>query len=344
MIQNSNSNSKIKKVLVVGMGSIGKRHIHIIHRLYPNVNIAVLRHEHCNDFGYSGVNRCFTRINDALSYNPDVAIIANPASMHLGIAKQLAKNGIHLLIEKPISINLDGVQDLIELCKKTDVILMTAYNLRFSPTLIEFKKQLRANKVGKLYSVRAEVGQYLPSWRPNLDYRKTVSAQRKLGGGALLELSHEIDYLRWLFGPVEWVSAYMDKKSNLEIDVEDIVHLIIGFQNDSDERSLTASLNMDFIRHDSTRVCVAIGEKGTLRWDGIAGKVEYYPKNTQAWEEVFSFPLDRDYTYTEEIKHFISCVEQENLPSISAKDGMKTLAVIDAARQSNQSMQRVYLA
>jgi len=319
MIQNSNSNSKIKKVLVVGMGSIGKRHIHIIHRLYPNVNIAVLRHEHCNDFGYSGVNRCFTRINDALSYNPDVAIIANPASMHLGIAKQLAKNGIHLLIEKPISINLDGVQDLIELCKKTDVILMTAYNLRFSPTLIEFKKQLRANKVGKLYSVRAEVGQYLPSWRPNLDYRKTVSAQRKLGGGALLELSHEIDYLRWLFGPVE-------------------------FQNDSDERSLTASLNMDFIRHDSTRVCVAIGEKGTLRWDGIAGKVEYYPKNTQAWEEVFSFPLDRDYTYTEEIKHFISCVEQENLPSISAKDGMKTLAVIDAARQSNQSMQRVYLA
>ena len=319
------------------MGSIGKRHIQIIRDLYPNISIAVLRHERCDNAESSGVDHCFTSMEDALSYEPNVAIIANPAPFHICIAKQLAQARVHILIEKPISIDFEGVQELIDLCRETNIILMTAYNLRFLPSLRELKKQLHENKIGKLYSIRAEVGQYLPSWRPDIDYRKTVSAQKKLGGGVLLELSHEIDYLLWLFGTVEWVFADLSQQSNLDIDVEDTAHLIFAFKQDTNNRQLLASLSMDFIRIDPVRNCIVTGEHGTLRWDGIAGKVECYSVNESKWKLLYSETPVRDYTYIEEIKHFISCVEHKNKPFVSADDGMKVLAVIDAARQSNQT-------
>ena len=82
---------------------------------------------------------------------------------------------------------------------------MTAYNLRFLPSLQAYRERIQFGVIGKVLSVRCEIGQYLPSWRPGSDYRQAVSASRALGGGALLELSHEIDYLRWIFGEVAWV-------------------------------------------------------------------------------------------------------------------------------------------
>ena len=111
-------------------------------------------------------------------------------------------------------------------------------------------------------SVRCEISHYLPSWRPECDYRQGVSGRGELSGGALLELSHEIDYLRWIFGEAVWVNATLSRQSRLEIDVEDTAHLVIGFAPDNGGRQLIASVNMDFIRHDNTRLCIAIGEKG----------------------------------------------------------------------------------
>ena len=177
----------IKTVLVVGLGSIGKRHVGIIKELFPEINIVVLRHRQCdkNDIDALGLYKCVTSIDKAIETNPQAAIIANPATKHIEVAEQLANKGIHLLIEKPISDSSMGVQALINICHQNNVVLMTAYNLRFLPSLIEFKKQLQANKIGNIYSVRSEVGQYLPSWRIDKDYRKSVSSQKKMGGGVL---------------------------------------------------------------------------------------------------------------------------------------------------------------
>ena len=139
---------------------------------------------------------------------------------------------------------------------------MTGYNLRFSPSLMYFNELIKKNIVGQILSVRCEVGQYLPEWRPNKDYRKTVSANFHLGGGVLLELSHEIDYLRWIFGEVDWVRATLAQQSSLVFDVEDSAHLTLGFLPNENGRQLIGTLNLDFIRHDQTRACIAIGEKG----------------------------------------------------------------------------------
>jgi predicted dehydrogenase len=326
----------IKTVLIVGLGSIGRRHVGIIRTLFPNINIIVLRHKRCDsgDIRALGLHKCVTSINEALESNPQAAIISNPASKHLEVAKKLASKGINLLIEKPISDSSKGIQELIDICYLNKAILMTGYNLRFLPSLIEFKKQIHSRKIGKIYSIRSEIGQYLPSWRPETDYRNSVSAQRNLGGGTLLELSHEIDYLSWIFGRVGWVKSHVSKQSDLEIDVEDSAYVILGFE-EIDGVVLTASLNIDFIRHDTTRKCFAIGERGTLLWDGITGQVKFFEKSSTHWEVLFSSTPDRDFTYMEEVKSFFTSVESNTSPSISGEDGLQIVNIVENIKESS---------
>ena len=193
-------------------------------------------------------------------------------------------------------------------------------------------------------SVRTEVGQHLPNWRVGSDYRKTVSAQKILGGGVLLELSHEIDYLLWLFGPVEWVKAHISKQSDLDIDVEDSALIIFGFDKDKDDYQVTASLTMDFIRHDTTRSCTVIGEDGSLKWDGINGSVNFFKKNGTEWKEVYSDRPERNYTYEKEIQHFFQCIKLKEKPLITGEDGKASINIIDAIRLSSQNNMLVNLA
>ena len=115
-----------------------------------------------------------------------MAVIASPAPFHLATGQALAEVGVHLLIEKPLSASLDGVTQLLETCQKLGTVLLTGYNLRFLPSLQRFRDLLDESVIGKVLSVRCEIGQDLRSWRPDSDYRQGVSARRDLGGGALL--------------------------------------------------------------------------------------------------------------------------------------------------------------
>lgn len=335
---------KINKILVVGLGSIGKRHVRIIKERYPKIKIIALRHLQCekNDIEKLGLTDCVTKVSEALQFNPDAAIIATPATKHIGIAQTLANAGVHLLIEKPISATVSGVELLIDTCKSKGLVLMTAYNLRFLPSLQEFRNKIQQKKAGTILSVRAEVGDYLPNWRPESDYRKSVSAQKLLGGGVLLELSHEIDYLSWIFGDFKWIKAHISKQSNLVIDVEDSAYIIFGIGSEKDSE-IVVSLNMDFFRYDIIRQCTAIGEKGILCWDAIKGEVAWFAKDSKDWEVIFSQTTQRDYTYEKEIHNFFTTIEKKEDVAITGEDGLKTIKVIEAIRQSHNSGSKIDL-
>jgi len=323
-----------ERVLVVGLGSSGTRHARLVRQLIPGVKIVALSQRSFKDLRDTGIDRCVESLEEALQFQPQAAVIANPATRHLDAALPLAQAGVHLLVEKPISATVRGVSTLINACRTRGVILMTGYNLRFLPSLERFGELLGEMRVGRVFSVRAETGQFLPSWRPGSDYRKTVSARLDLGGGVLLELSHEVDYLRALFGEVEWVSAVHRKQSRLEIDVEDTAHLVLGFAQETGAVPVIATLDMDFIRHDTTRVCTVIGEMGTLRLDAVAGTVAIFEPDTNGWNTLFAHVHQRDDTYLAEWRHFLDCISHDRPPRISGDDGLEVLRVIEAARVS----------
>ena len=332
---------KVDTVLVVGLGSIGRRHIGIISNIFPKINIIALRHKQCEkeDIKSLGLYKCVTSIDEAIATKPQIAIIANPATKHIETAKALALHGVNIMVEKPISTNSKDAQELVDICNNNNINLAVAYNLRFLPSLICFKQYIQLDLIGKIYSIRSEIGQYLPDWRPESDYRCGVSAKKSSGGGVLLELSHEIDYLGWIFGPISWVKSHTSKQTDLEIDVDDNASIILGFKGNE----AIASLNMDFIRHDATRQCYAIGEKGTLFWNGITGKVSFFSKKNKLWVELFNSSPTRDYTYSEEIKSFVKSVEYGLNPFVTGEDGLETVLVVEAIEQSNLTNSKVFL-
>ena len=333
----------ISRVLIVGLGSIGKRHLRLARELLPNADVRVLRHQVCDSVP-EHANGCFSSLEDAIAFAPQLAVIASPATFHIDAAQSLARAGVHLLVEKPLSASIDGIQQLLETYREQKTVLLTGYNLRFLPSLQRFRDLLNEDVIGRVLSVRCEIGQFLPSWRPDADYRQGVSARRELGGGALLELSHELDYLRWIFGEVEWVKANVSRQSSLEIDVEDTAHLILGFAPAANGRQLIGAVNMDFVRHDTTRLCTAIGEDGSLRWNGLTGAVEQFEMGAKEWREVCRHQHQRDDSYLAEWQHFLNCITARETPLVTGEDGLKVLQIIEASRQASETGRQVQVA
>ena len=333
----------IKRVLIVGYGSIGKRHARLARNLLPHANIIIFRHKASKKIKYPHVDHCVTNLKDAIKHRPQIAIIANPATLHVKIAYTLAKLGIHLLIEKPISNSSKNVSNLINFCRKKKIVLMIGYNLRFMTSLKKLREILKKNIIGKILSIRSEVGQYLPLWRPNTDYRNSVSAKKKFGGGVLLELSHDIDYLVWLFGNVKWLRSSIHTQSNLKIDTEDTAHITLCMHGVKKKSKIIANLNMDFYRHDTTRFCKIIGELGTLYWNAIDGTIKLYKKGAKQWRVIYNNNLHRDATYISEWKHFLTCIKNNKKPIVDGSSGLKVLKIIEAIKKSSKSSSIVYI-
>lgn len=324
----------IDRLLIVGHGSIGKRHLRIVRETLPHADIRVLRHQHCAEIP-EFADGCFGTLAQACDFEPQAAVIANPATFHLDTALSLASAGCHLLVEKPLAHKASGVESLISLMRARKLILQVGYNLRFLPSLERFRDSICAGTtIGQVLSVRGEIGQYLPSWRSDADYRQGVSARKALGGGVLLELSHELDYLRWIFGEVAWVSAWLGRQSKLDIDVEDTAHMTMGFAPDAEGRAPVAALSLDFIRHDTTRLCTAIGESGSLRWNGLTGVVEERLAGSGEWRQVFHHLHQRDDSYHAQWQQFLTSIETGAVPRVCGEDGMAVLAIAEAARES----------
>lgn len=181
----------------------------------------------------------------------------------------------------------------------------------------------------------------MPEWRPNLDYRDSVSARSELGGGVLFEMSHEIDYLQWIFGDISWVNAVLSKQSTLIIDTFDYASLVMGATKNNCEIPIRLSLN--FYRKDPRRFCEVAGDNGLLVWDYFENSVKFFNGKTRLWSNLFSEPFDRNFSYKKQYENFISSIHGIMNSSATGVDGLKVLEIIAASEMSNRNKTTVFV-
>lgn len=238
--------------LVVGLGSIGKRHVAVLKELGEEV--------HCVTSQSTGLCKSYHSIDQALrDHQYSRVIIANKTSDHVSSLSELMKNDYQgvALVEKPLSLNID------QLRTEPSFPTYVAYNLRFHPQTYKVQELLKEEDV--LFAL-SYVGQYLPDWRPDRDYRETYSAKKEEGGGVLRDLSHEMDLVNYLLGKTALEYSYQDHMSSLEIDSDDYVHLC-GKNN----RTRHISITMNYLDRNPARTLKIVTNEKSLDFNFIEG-------------------------------------------------------------------------
>jgi predicted dehydrogenase len=320
------------RALVVGLGSIGRRHARNWAALELGP-IAVCRTTHAPLPEPLGVDaREFHDLGDALNERPDVVVVTNPTSLHLETACRAIQAGAHVFVEKPLAHQLAGVAELLASVHDTHKKLMVGYNLRFHPGLARLSELVHQQAIGRVLSARAETGEYLPDWHPWEDYRAGYSGRRDLGGGALLTLSHELDALCWVLGAPARVTGMAAHVSSLEIDTEDVAELVLQFPDGP-----LASVHVDYVRRSPHRSLEIVGEQGVVRWEYEANRVLIYSPMTRQWRVEEQDPrFERNDMYLSELGHFASCVRGEiERPLIDAEQGAAIVAITLAGLRSS---------
>ena len=329
----------INNIGIVGLGSIGRRHLQLVKELRPELNIIAVRSGMGKRVEEEKLlNAVVHSLDEAIDSGIEAAIIATPAVYHIQQAIELMKRGIHLLIEKPLSHSLENINELFKMQKKSKSVCLVGYCLHYSLGALKFNDMLKnKNNIGQILHVQVDCGSYLPDWRQGQDYRKSVSAKAELGGGVLLELSHELDYIRWFFGEMKSVSANIQNSGTLDIDVEDSVDMIF-----ESEQGYSVSVHLDFNTRNTRRKCTARCSNGNLTWDAVENKVIWQPAGGTKENETYQ--NDGDYIYREQLKHYFNCIENEKLPSVSIHDGVAVLNMIESAKKSHRLNEQVSLA
>jgi len=271
----------------------------------------------------------YTDLEQALAAAPEAIFICNPSSQHMPVALAAARAGCHLFIEKPLSHDLEGIAELRRILAEKQRIAMVGFNLRFHPGLQAVKALLAEGAIGRVTSARVQVGQWLPDWHPDEDYRRNYSARRDLGGGVILDLIHELDYICWLMGPVARVGCMAGTLSSLEIETEDTAEILLQFS-----AGAIGCVHVDYVQRVGSRTCSLIGEEGTIELDLIAAQLRVWRTASGAWETT-RFEFDRNDMYLNEVRHFLTAMRTGE--GVDADVGEAVMRVAMAAHQSARS-------
>jgi predicted dehydrogenase len=276
-------------VAVIGLGNIAKRHRANIRKMFPGCQIVAMpsSNRHVSE-DVPDADIVVKNINELLAYTPELVIVASPATFHQQHALLFIGLNVPTIIEKPLSHCSLEAEQIVTATHECSSDIIVGYCLRFLPSTQVVRKLIDTGKIGKIYNVYAEVGQYLPDWRPSIDFRNSVSAKKSLGGGALLELSHELDYLAFLFGSeFQFKHAILRKSAELGLDVEDLVDVAFCFNEE-----VVCNLHMDFLQKMPQRFCRLIGSDGRIEWDLLENKVVSYTSegecveyNSPSWDK-----------------------------------------------------------
>ena len=327
------------KVLIVGYGSIGKRHLENFLQFKDIQLIVYTKRNDLQLLKKKGI-KVSNSLTECLKENPDIGVITNETSLHIPIAIKLAKEGLDLFLEKPLSNSLKDVEKLYAIVKKKKLITQMGCNLRFHPCIMKIKSLIEQQKIGKIISAQIQNCSYLPDFHRWEDYRKSYAARKDLGGGVILTQIHEIDYMYWFFQEVENIVSISGKFSELDVTAEDYVSSLLKFKN-----KIIGELHMDYFQRPSFRSCKIRGTKGEIYWDSDDNCVDVYNMNKKRWEMKFNdgFPYDLDIrsSYVEELKHFLKCVKHRKETINNLEQGIETLKIALAIKKASKLMKSV---
>jgi predicted dehydrogenase len=334
------------KILIVGLGGIGQRHLRNLRTVLgtgaeilavdPRSNIPVLTdnlqvEEGSTLAGKYGL-RIFSDLEPALDEKPDAVYVCTPTSLHIPTALRAAQAGCSLFLEKPLSHNLEQVDELIELVERRGLTAVVGYQMRFHPALQRLHELVRDKKVGQILSARAEIGEYLPGWHNYEDYRQMYASRKDLGGGVILSQIHEMDYLYWLFGLPRSTYALGGHLSRLEVDVEDTADILMKFNVDG--QPVPVSLHEDYLQRPPSRGCVVIGDAGKIQLDFPSSTVIVFDGEGKQVENSAFKDFQRNQMFLDETRYFVEALQGKLTPLVSLQDGAQSLRMALAARES----------
>jgi predicted dehydrogenase len=334
------------KLLISGLGGIGQRHLRNLRSLLGfhveirgvdmRSNIPVLTDQLQVETGITLEEKynlhIYPELEPALAWKPDAVFVCNPTSLHLTTALSAAQAGCHIFLEKPLSNNMERVDDLINLVESRGLIAVIGYQMRFHPCLQRLHALVQEQKVGRILSVRAEIGEYLPGWHSYEDYRHMYASRQDLGGGVILSQIHEMDYLYWLFGLPRTVYALGGHLSRLEVDVEDTADILMNFSLDG--QSLPVSLHEDYLQRPPSRGCTVIGDAGKILLDFSSMTVVVFDREGQQVESSSFKDFQRNQMFLNEASMFIEALKGKPSTLVTLKDGAQSLRMALAAKES----------
>lgn len=290
------------RILIIGGGSIGKRHIKNL-KLLGYEEICCFKRKEDYQFEKEFEVKVVHSIQASADFKPDVVFVCTPNNLHIDGINFGAVNNAHIFIEKPFVTDIEHYNKAKEILNDYKKVFFIGYMLRYHEQIVMIKKILNENIIGSVFSARFEFGSFLPNWHPNEDYKISYASQTKMGGGVLNTISHEIDLIYYFFGLPASIYAKKYNFSILDIDADEQCDAIFGYKDKS------VSLHLDMLQKKYHRTISITGENGKLTWDWDQNKIiiEKYNSN-----EVCSYYPENEFNvnqlYIDELKDFFELI------------------------------------
>lgn len=316
------SQTSKKSVLIVGVGSIGHRHLRCFTRTgraklsICETNVP-LREQIAAQYG---VERTYTHLGDALADRPDCAVITTPAHLHVPMAQRLAEAGVHVLIEKPLSTSLDGLDRLAATIASGNITAVVAYVLRAHPVFQSMQAAITSGRFGAPVQLTATCGQHFPTYRPA--YREIYYNNRATGGGAVQDaLTHILNLGQWLIGPADRVLADVAHQMLEGVEVEDTVHLL------SRHGQAMASFALNQYQAPNEATITVVCREGTARYEAHRQRWRWTTVPDEPWHDEQGLPLERDDLFVRQAEAFLDAVEGRRAPLCTLAEAVHTLRI-----------------
>jgi predicted dehydrogenase len=319
----------LHRVLIIGVGSIGERHL----RCFQATGRAEVSFVEINGdlrrlvAERYKVQSSYANLEAGLAERPDLAVIATPAPLHVRMATRLAEPSIHMLIEKPLSTCLDGIDRLSELIHQRRLVASVGYVYRVHPVLTAVKEALAADRFGRAVQIVSVSGEHFPTYRPA--YRSIYYADRTQGGGAIQDaLTHMVNAGEWLVGPVNRVLVDAAHQVLEGVEVEDTVHLLAR------HGAVLGSYCLNQYQSPNENTLTVVCERGTIRCEFHENRWRWMIKPGDPWNDEPIAPFERDALYITQANRFLDSVEGKAPVPCSLDDGVQSLRVNLAALAS----------